>query len=451
MTQPAAETPNARVQALAAALQSGAMQSARRMLRALHPAETAQLLESLPRAQRFVVWDMLDRGHDGEVLLEVGDEVRASLIGEMDEGALAAAAEGLEVDDLADLLADLPEAVSARVLRDMDQRYRQRLEAVLAYERDTAGGLMDASVITVRADVTLEVVFRYLRRRGDIPDHTDVLMVVDRFEHYLGVLPISALLLRDPETLVGAAMETVTPPILADMPARVVAAIFEDRDLVSAAVVDERNLLLGRITVDDVVDVIRDEGADTLHSYVGLSEDEDLFDAVLPAARRRAVWLGANLVTAFLAAAAIGLFEDTLERVVALAVLMPVVASMGGVAGSQTLVLVIRGLALGQVGQQNMRALLGKELAVGLLNSLLWSGVVALVAGLWFDDWLIGATLALALVANLAFAALAGVLLPPALKRAGVDPALAGGVVLTTVTDVVGFVAFLALGTLLLL
>ena len=450
-TQPTAQTPSAQVEALAQALNSGTMQMVRQMLRALHPAEIAQLLESLPRVQRFIVWDMLDREHDGEVLLEVGDEVRASLINEMDKNALVSATEGLEIDDMADLLVDLPEAVSSQILNDMDQQYRSRLEAVLTYSEDSAGGLMDTMVITVRADVTLEVVFRYLRRHGRIPSHTDVLMVVDRFEHYRGVLPISALLLRDPGILVGEVMEPEPPPIPADMPASTVAAIFEDRDLISAAVVDEHNLLLGRITVDDVVDVIRDEGVETLHSYVGLSEDEDLFGSVLSASRRRAVWLGTNLVTAFIAAAAISLFQDTLERVVALAVLMPIVASMGGIAGSQTLVLVIRGMAMGQVSSQNMRALLFKELGVGLVNSLIWCGVVALVAGLWFDTWMIGAVIALALIGNMTLAALAGVLLPPALQRLHIDPALAGGVILTTITDVVGFVAFLALGTALLL
>ncbi len=446
-----AQTPSAHVAELAEALNSGTMQAVRQMLRALHPAEVAQLLESLPRAQRFIVWGMLDREHDGEVLLEVGDEVRASLIGEMDEDALVGATEGLDIDDLADLLVDLPEAVSAQVLNDMGQQYRSRLEAVLTYDEDTAGGLMDTSVITVRADVSLEVVLRYLRRHDSIPSHTDVLMVVDRFERYLGVLPISALLLHDPNTLVGEVMEPEPPPIPADMPDRTVAAIFEDRDLVSAAVVDENNLLLGRITVDDVVDVIRDEGVEALHRHVGLGEDEDLFDSALSASRRRAVWLGVNLITAFIAAAAIGLFQDALQRVVALAVLMPIVASMGGIAGSQTLILVIRGMALGQVSSQNIRALLAKELGVGLLNSFIWCGVVALVAGLWFETWMIGVVIALALIVNMVCAALAGVLLPPALRRLRVDPALAGGVILTTVTDVVGFATFLALGSALLL
>ena len=451
MTRSRVQAPDETVRRLAAELRSGTMRSVRQMLRALHPAEVAQLLESLPRAQRLIVWGMLDHEHDGEVLLEVGDDVRASLIEEMDEGALAAAARGLEVDDLADLLADLPDTVSARVLNNMERRHRLRVESVLTYPEDTAGGLMDTNVTTVRADVTLEIVFRYLRRLQRLPGHTDKLMVVDRFESYLGALPLAALLTRDPATLVSAVMETGSPPIPADMATHDVAAIFEDRDLVSAPVVDAHDRLLGRITVDDVVDVIRDEGTETLRKSVGLGEGEDLFEAVLPAARRRGAWLGVNLATAFLAALAIGLFQDTLDRVVALAVLMPVVASMGGIAGSQTLVLVIRGIALGQVSGQNMRALLAKELGVALFNSLAWSAVAGLIAGLWFGDWLIGAVIALALVANLLFAALVGVVLPPTLRRLRVDPALAGGVVLTTITDVVGFVAFLGLGTALLL
>ncbi len=450
-TLPPVQAPSAQFEALTEALNSGAMQQVRRMMRALHPAEIAQLLESLPRAQRFIVWGMLEREHHGEVLLEVGDDVRASLLDEMDENAMVRAAEGLAIDDLVDLLANLPDTVSSRVLNDMDQQYRSRLQTVMNYDEDTAGGLMDTDVITVRSDVTLEVVLRYLRRLGDIPSHTNVLMVVDRFEHYLGILRLRALLLGDPDALVKDVMEYAPPPIAADMQDSAVAAIFEDRDLISAAVVNEDNRLLGRITVDDVVDVIRDEGVEALHRHVGLSEDEDLFDSVGAAAKRRAVWLGANLVTAFIAAASIGLFQETLERVVALAVLMPIVASMGGIAGSQTLVLVVRGIALGQVSGQNIRALLLKEFGVILLNSLLWCALVALVAGGWFGDWLLAGIIAFALVANMVFAVAVGVMLPPTLQRMHIDPALAGSVILTTFTDVVGFVVFLGLGTLLLL
>ena len=427
------------------------MLSVRQMIRALHPAEAAQLLESLPRVQRFIVWDMLDHEHDGEVLLEVGDDVRASLIDEMDTGTLVAATRGLETDDLTDLLDDLPDTVSKRVLDGMEKQYRMRVESMLTYDEDTAGRLMDTDVTTVRADVTLEIVFRYLRQFPALPGHTNKLMVVDRFEHYLGELPLSTLLVRDPSTTVSEVMETGSRPIPIDMPEHDVAAIFEDRDLVSAPVVDAHGLLVGRITVDDVVDVIRDEGTETLHKSVGLAENEDLFEAVLPAARRRATWLGVNLATAFLAAATIGLFEDSLERVVALAVLMPIVASMGGVAGSQTLVLVIRGIALGQVSNYNIRALLLKELGVSWCNSLLWSGVTALIAGLWFGDWMIGVVIALAMIANLLFAAMAGALLPMTLQKMQIDPALAGNVVLTTITDVMGFFIFLGLGTALLL
>ncbi len=447
----AAHAPGEAYQALTEALNTGALQPVRQMLYALHPAETAQLLESLPRVQRFIVWDLLDEAHHGDVLLEVGDEVRASLIDEMDEDALVRAVDGLEIDDLADLLVDLPETVSAQVLNGMDRDHRSRLEAVLTYDEDTAGGLMDTDVITVRADVTLEVVLRYLRRLGAIPSHTDTLMVVDRFERYRGVLALTELFVRDPHQRVEEVMETEPQAIPASMADRDVAAIFEDRDLVSAAVVDDDGRLLGRITVDDIVDVIRDEGTDALSSYVGLREDEDLFASVLPAARRRAVWLGINLATAFAAAAAIGLFQDTLERIVALAVLMPIVASMGGIAGSQTLILVIRGIALGQINAHNQRALIFKEVGISLINSLVWCGVVALIASWWFGNWMIGVVIALALIANLVVAALSGVLLPTALQRFGIDPALAGGVILTTVTDVVGFVAFLGIGTALLL
>jgi len=448
---PPVQAPTAKFEALTAALHSDSMQSVRHMLRALHPAEIAQLLESLPRVQRFIVWGLLDREHDGEVLLEVGDNVRASLLSEMDEAAMINAAEGLDADDLVDLLADLPDTVSTRVLNDMDHQYRGRFKALMDYDEDTAGGMMDPDVITVRADVTLEVVLRYLRMRGDIPSHTNALMVVDRFEHYRGVLRMRALVVNKPNALVEEVMELEPPPIPADMPDSEVAAIFEDRDLISAAVVDENNRLLGRITVDDVVDVIRDEGVEALHRHVGLSEDEDLFDSIRSASRKRALWLGVNLGTTFIAAATIGLFQDTLERIVALAVLMPIVASMGGIAGSQTLVLVVRGIALGQVSSQNIRALLFKEFSVGLINSLLWCLIVAAVAGFWFDDWILGVIIAFALVANMVFAVMIGVLLPPTLQRISIDPALAGNVILTTITDVVGFAIFLGLGTILLL
>jgi len=433
------------------ALASGAAGRVRRLIHNLHPAEIAHLLESLPKGPRFILWELVDPEDRGEILLHVNDEVRSGLIEEMETGDLIAATEGLDTDDLADLLQDLPSTVIDEVLRSLDQQNRHRLESVLSYPEDTAGGLMNVDTVTVRADVTLDVVLRYLRLRGSIPDLTDSLVVVDREDRYLGLLPLSTLLTRDPDLTVAEVMERGVEGIPADTPADQVAKLFEDRDLVSAPVVDENGRLLGRITIDDVVDVIRDEAEHSLMSMAGLDEEDDIFAPVVPSATRRAVWLGINLVTAFMASWVIGLFEGTLQQVVALAVLMPIVASMGGIAGSQTLTIVIRGLALGQIGESNARWLMFKELAVGALNGILWALVVAAIATAWFQDMNIGLVIAAALILNLLAAALAGFSIPMILHRVGIDPALAGSVLLTTVTDVVGFMAFLGLGTLILL
>jgi magnesium transporter len=452
MAEPALEShTDAHLEALTDALQSGTLKQARAVVSALHPAEIAHLLESLPPSQRRIVWEMVDRDDHGEVLLHVGDEVRAGLIEAMDYEALLSATEGLDVDDLADLLQDLPDVVTRQALAGMDQQYRQRLEAVLSYGEDTAGGLMNTDTVTVRANVTLDVVLRYLRMKNDIPDLIDSLIVVNRYDRYLGILPLSVVVTRDPELTVAEVMDYSVEGIPAQTPAAQVAKIFEDRDLVSAPVVDEHGKLLGRITIDDVVDVIREQAEHSVLSSVGLTEEEDIFAPVLPAARRRAIWLGTNLATAFLAAAVVGQFQKTLEQVVALAVLMPIVASMGGIAGSQTLTLVIRALALGQIGKRNARLLMGKELAVGVFNGIAWSLVVAAVAVAWFQNLRIGGVIAAAMVINLLCAALAGVGIPLLMRRFGIDPALAGPVVLTTVTDIVGFLAFLGLATLVLL
>jgi magnesium transporter len=324
------------------------------------------------------------------------------------------------------------------------------LSAVMRFEEDSAGGLMNLDTVTVRPDVTLEVVLRYLRMRGELPDRTDRLFVVNRHDQYLGGLDITRLLTVDPEKTVGEVMDSAVEGIGPETPAREVAQLFEDRDLVSAAVVSRDGRLLGRITIDDVVDVIREEADHSVMSMAGLAEDEDIFAGVLTSARRRAIWLSINLATAFLAANVVGLFEATIEKVVALAVLMPIVASMGGIAGSQTLVLIIRGLALGQVEQANARWLLAREIAVGLLNGVLLAGLVGVAAGIWFHTWTIGLIIFAALMINLFAAALAGVGVPLVLRRLGIDPALAGGVVLTTVTDTVGFSSLLGLGTLFL-
>ena len=438
------------LESLREALDSGTMRQVRRQVNALHPAEIANLLESLPLAQREVVWELVGPDDEGDVLVQVNDEVRGGLIGGMAAEELVAAAAGLAVDDLADLLGDLPEALNQQIIRSLGASDRHRLEAVLAYDEDTAGGLMNTDTITVRRDVTVEVLLRYLRMKGDIPEGTDAIFVVNRNGEYLGCLYLARLLTADPDASVAKLMQTEMPAIVASATAAEVATLFENYDLVSAAVVDDRNILLGRITVDDVVDVIREQGEHSLMSMAGLDEDDDMFAPVLRSARRRALWLGVNLATAFIAARVVGLFEATLDKVVVLAILMPVVASMGGIAGSQTLTLMVRGMALGQVERSNAGWLMAKEVAVGALNGLAWAAVVALATVAWFKTWDIGAVIAAAMAINLLFAALAGVTIPLMLRRMGIDPALAGGVVLTTVTDVVGFGAFLGLGALFL-
>jgi magnesium transporter len=439
-----------RLAALRAALEQGAMRNAQRVVNSLHPAEIASLIESLPPAQREIVWEFVDPEVEGDVLIELNEEVRGELISGMDAEELIAATEGMEVDDLADLVGDLPETINERLLRSMDAQDRERLSAVLAFESDSAGGLMNLDAVSVRPDVTLEVVLRYLRMRGELPDRTDRLFVVNRHDQYLGVLDITRLLTDDPERTVGETMDSSVAGIAPETPAREVAKLFEDRDLVSAAVVGTDGKLLGRITVDDVVDVIREEAEHSVMSMAGLDEDEDMFAGVLTSARRRSLWLAINLATAFLAANVVGLFEATIEKVVALAVLMPIVASMGGIAGSQTLVLIIRGLALGQIEQTNARWLLIREISVGFLNGAVLASLVGIAAGIWFAQWTVGAIIFAALMINLLAAALAGVGVPLTLKRLGIDPAIAGGVVLTTVTDTVGFAALLGLGTLFL-
>jgi magnesium transporter len=445
------QTTSSRLEQLTQALDRGAAGSIRQMLASLHAAEIGDLLEAYPQGPRELLWELVDPDERGEVLLEVNDEVRAGLIGLMENEQLVAAAEGLDTDDLADLIVDLPRAVTREVLRSMDKQNRDRLEAVLHYAEDTAGGLMNVDTVTVRADVTLDVVLRYLRLHPDVPETTDTLFVVNRNDVYQGILRLSTLLTNDPELFVAEVMDREVQAIPAEMADDEVARLFEDRDLLSAPVVDTEGRLLGRITIDDVVDVIREDAEHSLLSMAGLDEEDDTFAPVFTSARRRAVWLGINLFTAFLASWVIGLFQATLQQVVALAVLMPIVASMGGIAGSQTLIIVIRGLALGQVGSSNARWLMTKELAVSVLNGIVWALVVALLATLWFRDIDIGLIIAVALIINLVCAAIAGFSIPFTLSRMNIDPAHAGTVILTTVTDVVGFMVFLGLGTIFLL
>ncbi len=432
------------------ALEREAISEVYALVRELHPADVALLLESLPEGERDVVWSQLDPVSVAEVLAEADDAVRASHMRHMAPQALAAVAQEVDPDDAADILQDLPEPVADEVLQAMDEQHRERLEAVLAYPEDTAGGLMNVDVLTVRADVSLETVLRYLRRRGEIPERTNRLFVVDRENAYVGMLRLADLLISDPDDSVESHIIDERDPILATMASHEVARMFEQRNLLSAPVVNEVGRLIGRITVDDVVDVIRDEGEQAFMRMAGLDEEYDIFAPVLITSRRRMLWLGVNLATALLAAWVIGLFEATIEKVVALAVLMPVVASMGGIAGSQTLTIVIRGMALGQVGSSNAGWLLNREILVGFINSLLWALVVALVATYWFGWPALGVIVAIALIVNLVIGAIAGTVLPLVMRRLMIDPALAGGVVLTTVTDVVGFVTFLGLGALFL-
>jgi magnesium transporter len=443
-------TKERRLAALRGALREGSWRGAARMVAAMHPAEIALLIESLPPAQREVVWNFVEPDIEGDVLVELSDDVRQSFIEGMNAEELLAAAEGMEVDDLADLVGDLPEAVSMQLVKSMDAQDRERLNTVLSHEPDTAGGLMNTDTVSVRADVTVEVVLRYLRMRGELPDKTDRLFVVDRMDSYLGTVALTRLITDDPEKPVGDILDTEAPRISPETNANEVARLFQDHDLVSAAVVAPDGKLLGRITVDDVVDVIREEAAHEVMSAAGLRDEEDVFAAVLPSTRRRLVWLGINLATAFLAAAVVGRFQGTIEKVAALAALMPIVASMGGIAGTQTVTLIIRGIALGQVEWVNAKWLLWKEIAVGGLNGLLWAAVVGAVTIAWFRTWRIAAIIAAAMLVNLLAAAAVGVLVPLALRRLRIDPALSAGVILTTFTDCIGFATLLGLGALFL-
>ncbi len=432
-------------------LQTGQNEALRDALEDVHPAEAANLLESMPPEQRSALWEAVPAEQEGEILSHLHDEARASIIDGMDHSELVAVAESMDAGDLAEVLEEIPEPLTEYILLAMDQDHRQRLDAVLSYEEGSAGRLMSTDVVSVRKDVSLAVVLRWLRRHQSLPSHTDALMVIGEDGHYQGKLAMSDVVTGDPDALVEAIMRPGADSLHASAGEREVANLFERRDLVSVAVVDDEGLLLGRITVDDAMDLIRDEAEHTLLKSAGLDEEEDLFAPVFPSARRRGVWLGINLVTVFVAAWVIGRFEEALEEIVALAVLMPVVASMGGIAGSQTLTLTIRGLALDQIAHSNVRWLTIKELMVGALNGAVWAFVVAVVAYFWFGNPGLSVIIAVAMVLNLLAAGLSGVAIPLLLKRMGIDPALSGAVILTTVTDVIGFLSFLGLASLFLL
>lgn len=432
-------------------LAHGALNDVRMFMHSLYPAETASLLESVQPEDRKTIWKLIPANVKGKILINLHEEVAAGMIAITSKKELIMAAESLESDDLVDLLHLLPESLMWVVLDSIEKAERSRLESVLAYDDHTAGGLMSLDVITVRPDVSINEACEYLRKRGKMPANTDNLVVVDRESHIIGILPVSVLLTKDPKSMISESIIKNVGAIPYQMPAKEVALLFVQRNMLSAPVISEEGKLLGRITIDDIVHVIREQADHSMMSMAGLDEEQDMFAPVAVSAKHRSLWLGVNLFTAFLASGAIDLFEDTIDQIVALAVLMPIVASMGGIAGSQTLTLVIRGLALRQIGEANALKLFKKEFLVGAVNGASWAIVVAFIAGIWFHSAGVGVLLGIALIINLVCAAIAGASIPLVLDKLGIDPALAGGVILTTVTDVVGFVAFLGLATVFLL
>ena len=433
------------VLALSQAIDSGSLYQIRQMIKTLPTAGIAHLIESSPPKTRSVLWQLIDKDSEGEVIQYLNEDLQNDILRELNAEQVAELTEGLETDDLADILQQLPQQVTSQVLQAMGQQDRHRVETVLSYDEDTAGGLMNTDTITVRRNHTVELVLRYLRRHESIPEMTDNILVVNRDDELLGILPLREVLVSDPNTSVREVMREDIEAIPVDMEATQIAQLFEQHDWVSAPVVDNNEKLLGRITIDDVVDVIRDSTEHSLMSMAGLDEEDDTFAPIIKTAKRRSLWLGVNLMTAVLASIVIYLFQDTIDQVVYLAILMPIVANMGGVAGTQTLTLVIRSLALGHISPSNSRWLLTRELGVAVLNGALWAFVISLIAFMWYGDLLLSYIIASAMLINLVTAALAGAYLPLFLKRIKIDPALAGSVALTTVTDSIGFFAFLGL------
>lgn len=436
------------LKALNTALESGAFVQVRRMLNHLPTPTIAHLLESSPVKTREVLWKLVEKENEGEVLNYLNDNIQADILTKLSPEEVVSMTEGLDTDDIADILQNLPEQVIHQVLQVMDAQDRKRLEAVLSYPEDTAGGLLNTDTITVRRSHTLDVVLRYLRRHDELPDMTDNLLVVDRDDHLIAILPLRKLLVSDPDLTVQDIMITDFEAIPVTMNQKEIMQLFERMDWISAPVVDEAGKLLGRITIDDVVDVIREESDHSIKSMAGLSAEEETFGPVFKTMQRRALWLTINLGMAFIASSVINQFSDAIDSVVALAVLMTIVANMGGVAGNQTLTLVVRSMALGQIGRTNSLWLVSRELAVGVLNGLLLASIAGLLAYAWFNDVVLGVIFACALIVNLITAALSGAALPLLLKALRIDPALAGSMVLTTITDVVGFLSFLGLATL---
>ena len=437
------------LQNLMTALEASEHDEAKHQIKELHPGEIALLFEAIQPKDRSILWPGIEVSIQGEVLKEVSEDVQSQLIAEMSVESLVKATEKLDTDDLADIVPNMPESAVHSLLLTLDFKHRERLNTILSYPENSAGGLMNTDFITVRPDVSIRAVIRYLRLLKEMPVDTDQVFVVDRNFNYLGSLLITSLLTEDPGQLVEKFISNdFSKPVSADTDESEVALLFEQRNLISAPVIDEDNQLVGRITIDDVVDVIRDQAEHSVMSMVGLDEDEDVFAPIIQSSKKRSIWLGVNLITAFIAVYFIGLFEATLQQKIALAILMPVVASMGGIAGTQTLIIVTRGIATGKVTAANIRALINKEVAVSGLNGIIWSIVIGLITYYWFSDLLLSLIIALAIITNLVVAAFSGAFLPILLSKLRIDPALAGGVILTTITDVIGFVAFLGLAAL---
>ena len=437
------------LQNLMTALEASDHDEAKHQIKELHPGEIALLFEAIQPKDRSILWPSIEISVQGEILKEVNEDVQSQLIAEMSVDSLVKATEKLDTDDLADIVPNMPESAVHSLLLTLDFKHRERLNKVLSYPENSAGGLMNTDFITVRPDVSIRAVIRYLRLLKEMPVDTDQVFVVDRNFNYLGSLLITSLLTEEPEQIVEKFISNdFSKPVSAETDESEVALLFEQRNLISAPVIDEDNQLVGRITIDDVVDVIRDQSEHSVMSMVGLDEDEDVFAPIIHSSKKRSVWLGVNLITALIAVYFIGLFEATLQQKIALAILMPVVASMGGIAGTQTLIIVTRGIATGKVTTANIKALINKEVAVSGLNGIIWSLVIGLITYYWFSDLLLSLIIALAIITNLIVAAFSGAFLTLLLSKLRIDPALAGGVILTTITDVIGFVAFLGLAAL---
>jgi magnesium transporter len=420
-------------------------------LSSLNPSEIARLLESLTPRERNVLWQMVDKEDEGEILKELIEEVRQNLISQMDTSELIAATQDMELDDLADILSDLPNQITDQVIKALDKQDQNRLESVISYDEDTAGGLTNPKIISIRRGVNIDGLIKYLRNMKSLPQNTNYIYVINRDNQYIGAIQLVDLFTQSKDMLIEEIMDSNVKAINADVKAEEVAIKFQDLDLISAPVTDSNNRLLGQITIDDVVDVIQDQVNSEIFNMAGLDDEDDMFAPIFISSKRRAVWLGANLVAAFIVATAVSLFQETLEQIVILAVLMPIVASMGGVAGNQTLILVIRGIAMGKIQKSNAIKLLNKEALVALLNGFIWSIVVSIIAVIFFrTKWEIGIIVGISMLINIIASAIAGVSIPFILKRIGIDPALAGGVMMTTLTDVLGFITFLGLATIFL-